>query len=152
MPAPSKRPSREQLAAAIRQHGGVLRRVALALGCTPPTLYKWIRQLDLAQLAQLPEALGPVHTEPKVNTLSTVNGKHTKNYTETSVNLGGTVGPRFTSMSEEQVMTVATNKIPAELWAWARKRAIDDRKRSASEIVVEALVEYRQRREQEQAQ
>lgn len=155
MPAPSKRPAREHLAQAIRHRGGVLRRVALDLNCTPPTLYKWIRQLDLAQLAQLPETLGPVNVdaESKVNAISTVDGKYPKNYSKRSVNKDGSEAPRLGGMSEEQqAMTVATTKIPSELWAWTRKRAIDDQKRSAAEIVVEALREYRQRREQEQAQ
>lgn len=101
-----RRPSKADLAQALRDGGGNLSGTALRLGCSRTTLYTWIYQLGLDKLAGI---------VPREDLLAQAAARKAE-------------PPR--RPVDDAALTVATMKLPAELWRWARIAAIQRRRGS----------------------
>lgn len=136
MPAPSKRPAREQLAQAIRHHGGNLTSVAASLDCSRQTLYRWVYQLGLARLA----GVEPHEARQRIETAVT----HT-NKDSAVVTLRGRREPRLDVVASNITLPDPPEPrrqrgvvIPDSVWEAAQIEAVK-RRISASEVVTIAL-------------
>ena len=126
------RAPRKVIEAAIKAEGGNLSRVAALLGCSRPTLYTWIYQLGLQDLAGI-----------RKDTINDV-GWHSTNPKETTFSSDKSIGPggpilRVVSTAPVDLRISATAKVRESVWKQIRKTAID-RGCTTSEVVEEALV------------
>jgi len=131
------RPPKQIVEAAIRSADGNLSRAAGLLGCSRPTLYTWIYQLGLHDLAGI-RLDSNDSGDRKVMRVGKV-GEPGKS----GVKSGASKRPTFTLVSTEvpsrEYKIPATAKITESIWKEVKKRAID-RGCTVSEYVEEALV------------
>jgi len=119
--------------------GGNLTRAATLLGCSRPTLYKWVDQLDLTRLAG-------VRREPDVYGVDAKQG-HT--HVGTSVNLAGPQVPILAGVSAEAAVLDQFKRqrgvsMTGAQWRWVRTYAAET-DRAASDVVAEAIELLRRR-------
>lgn len=144
-----QRPSRDQLKAAVKGSKGNLTEVASKLGCSRPTLYKWIDQLDLRDFVGVRSAY-TVDDEPRAGGVGEVydgesgghgtRGKRTRERVLIFPDMatGSTLPDTF---RRQRSVTISEG-----MWRWARVEAAKS-DRTAADVIEAALVLYRRRME-----
>jgi len=133
------KPARSAVEKAIRESGGNLSRAASLLGCSRPTLYKWIDLHDLTRLAG-------IRREPPVNT---VDDRHARIAGQAAVNLGACHFPILQGVSAEAAVLDQFKRqrgvsMTGVQWRWVRTYAAQT-DRDASDVVAEAIDLLKQR-------
>ena len=133
------KPTRSAVEKAIRESGGNLSRAANLLGCSRPTLYKWIDLHDLTRLAGV----------RRDTSLNTVDATQARTSGQAAVKLEGQPLSIFPTVSAEAAVLDQFKRqrgvsMTGAQWRWVRTYAAQT-DRDASDVVAEAIEMLKQR-------
>jgi len=128
-----RRPAKNTVKEAIQAAGGNLTLAANLLGCSRPTLYKWVDQLDLTRLAG-------VRREARVDG---VDATQARTSGQAAVKLEGQPLSIFPTVSAEAAVLDQFKRqrgvsMTGAQWRWVRTYAAQT-DRDASDVVAEAI-------------